>query len=352
VTPGHPALFRITGPLLAGVLVGLPACGPADDGDDIAWRRHSLTAFCQVNVTGKGLKQVETDYLPHVIACENGGADMEALKAQAVAARSFMRYKIKQNGGSICDSQSCQVYSCSNQPKQKHYDAVSATAGQVLVHSGVVICAFYVAGAKPSTNSCKALSSDPDPTNTEKYVTYNSGKSGNSVIQSTLGWVSSTNKYNRGCKSQNGAHCLSLKGKSYSEILRYYYGDDIQLVTSTGSCVSPPPPDPDQGVPEPQDPDQGAPEPPDPEPPALDGSVPSEQDSLPPQNDAGAPTPGSDGLPPSYQSPGSGPQTALRGGCSLGGHRGTSTPGTSVLLLLLVLVVLVRGATSAGAARR
>jgi MYXO-CTERM domain-containing protein len=111
----------------------------------------------------------------------------------------------------------------------------------VLIYSGVVVCAFYVAGAKPSTPDCKALPSDPDPTNTEKYVTYNEGKIGSDVVQSKLGWVDPGNIYNRGCKSQNGAHCLSLAGRPYPEILRYYYGADIQLVTAPGPCVNPPP---------------------------------------------------------------------------------------------------------------
>jgi len=314
-------------------VLGLCACGP--EGGDIGWLRSPLSAMCTVNVTGSGVKQVETDYLPHVVACENGGADTEALKAQAVAARSFMYYKIKTDGGSICDGQSCQVYSCSAQPSQKHYDAVSATAGQVLAYSGVVICAFYVAGAKPSTPTCQALSSDPDGTNTETYVTYNEGKSGNDLIQSTLGWVDPANKYNRGCKSQNGAHCLSLKGKKYPEILRFYYGADIQLVTATGSCVTPPPPPKDQAV---TKPDAKPPKPADVglqdtgSPPRVDGLQPS---------DTGA-SPWFEGPSPVTQDQGGWPSHSLQGGCSL--SRSVSPAGSvcSVMLLGLVLLALVR----------
>jgi MYXO-CTERM domain-containing protein len=224
-------------------MVTIPALALAGCGDegDVSWLRQPLSAFCTVDVTGKGTRQVETDYLPHVVACENGAADTEALKAQAVAARSYLYYKIKQEGGSICDGTGCQVYTCSNKPQQKHFDAVRATSGQVLVYSGVVICGFYVAGAKPSTPTCEPLPTDPDPTKTEKYVTYNEGRSGADVTQSTLGWVDPGNIYNRGCKSQNGAHCLSLAGRPYPEILRFYYGADIQLVTAPGSCVNPPP---------------------------------------------------------------------------------------------------------------
>jgi hypothetical protein len=228
--PTGRALLVLLAPGL--LLVG---CGEGLEIDEIEW---PLTAMCTVTVTGKGSKDVENDYLPHVVTCENGSADTEALKAQAVAARTYLYYKAK-SSGSICDGTSCQVYTCSSQPSAKHYAAVKATAGQVLVYSNVVICAFYVAGAKPSTSSCYPLSSDPDSTNTEKYVTYNEGKSGNGITQSTLGWVSTSNLYNRGCQSQNGSHCLSLHGKGYGDIVKFYYGADIQLVTATGSCVSP-----------------------------------------------------------------------------------------------------------------
>jgi hypothetical protein len=166
---------------------------------------------------------------------------MEALKVQAVAARTYAYYKIK-TAGSVKDGTGDQVYSCGKSPSTKHYQAVKETAGQVLRYKGTVICAFYVAGAKPTASSCVAKSSDSDPTYTEKYVTYNAGKTGNSITQTKLGWVSTSNVYNRGCMSQNGSHCLSLHKKTYKQILPFYYGSDIEIVTATGSCVVPPTP--------------------------------------------------------------------------------------------------------------
>jgi hypothetical protein len=309
---------RVAGLVL---LSGLVACGETDDG--IARLVRPLQALCTVNVSGSGLKQVETDYLPHVVTCENGAADTEALKAQAVAARTFMYYKIKTEGGTIGDGQSDQVYTCSSQPQQKHYDAVNATAGQVLIYQGVVICSFYVAGAKPSTANCVAASGDSDPTSTEKYVTYNEGKTGSSVEQSSLGWVDPSNKYNRGCKSQNGAHCLSLKGKPYHEILPFYYGADIQLVTATGSCVTPQPdssvPTPDKGV---AQPDKSV---------ALDGLQPG--DGASDRQHAVGDGSGGDGPPPFI--PGQG--NVLEGGCSIAA--GPTLPWP--LLLATVLLGLL-----------
>jgi hypothetical protein len=230
--------------LLAGSL--LSACGGFEEEWEINAHRQPLSAYCSVSVIGKGTKQMETDYLANVINCENGAADLEALKAQAVAARTYAYYKIA-TSGSIKDGTGDQVYSCGKTPSAKHHQAVKETSGQVLRYQGKVICAFYVAGAKPSASNCVATSGDSDPTSTEKYVTYNASKSGGGITQSKLGWVSASNLYNRGCMSQNGSHCQAVNKKGYKEILKFYYGSDIELITTTGSCVvpsTPPPPPP------------------------------------------------------------------------------------------------------------
>jgi hypothetical protein len=320
-------LLSWRGGLVTALCALLSACSPT--GDAIDWIRRPVGAICKVNVTGVGIRQVETDYVPHVVACENGGASAEALKAQAVAARSYMYYRVL-NSGSICDGTKCQVYTCSNKPQQKHYDAAKATAGQVLVWGGVVICSFYVAGAKPSTPTCQALASDSDPTKTEKYVTYNAGKSGGGITQSPLGWVSPTNKYNRGCKSQNGADCLATKGKLYPQILRFYYGDDIQLVSATGSCVTPPK---DAAVPT-----DGAPK--------LDTKgFPQKDthrlDSSAPLSDGYPPHTG-DGLPPVHVP---GDQEGQSGGCGIAASASISL-SSPILLWPLLLFLIWRRRTS------
>jgi hypothetical protein len=231
-------LARVLFCLSVTALPMLPSCSDTEE-DGIGMLYFPVEAFCEVNVIGIGWIDAETDYLPHVIQCENGGADMEALKAQAVAARSYMYYKMA-SSGSVQDGTGDQVYSCGRTPTAEHMAAVAATAGQVLTYSGVVICAFYVAGADPSNRStCVATGSDSDPTNTERYVTYNEGLSGNDIEQTTLGWVDPGNVYNRGCKSQWGARCLDERDYDYTQILRFYYGADIGIETAEGSCITP-----------------------------------------------------------------------------------------------------------------
>ncbi|HVO30450.1 MAG TPA: SpoIID/LytB domain-containing protein [bacterium] len=197
-----------------------------------------IAAYCQITVTGKGVKAMEDDYLPHVVHCENGGAGPEALKEQAVAARSYAYYKIE-TSGAVSDGQGDQVYTCSSGPTQAEIDAVNATRGQILVYHGDVIAAFFVAGAKPSNHtSCVATASDPDSTNTEQYVTYNEGKSGTQVTQTTLGYVNPSNYRNRGCMSQWGSRCLDSAGASYADMVQFYYGMDIGLDTAPGTCTT------------------------------------------------------------------------------------------------------------------
>jgi hypothetical protein len=69
-------------------------------------------------------------------------------------------------------------------------------------------------------------------------VTYNHGKTGKSVDQTSLGWIGAPgNGQNRGCMSQLGARCLEQKKDyNYAQILRFYYGADIKLTQADGPC--------------------------------------------------------------------------------------------------------------------
>jgi MYXO-CTERM domain-containing protein len=190
-------------------------------------------AFCDIEVDGHGTVAMEEEYLANVIFCENGDADIEALKAMAIAARSVAYWEIGFNG-SICDSTDCQVFSCDGAPSSKHYQAVRETAGQYLYYGDEVTYGFYVRGDEPD-EYCEG-SAD------EAYVTYNEGNAGNDVKQTDLGWVSDPSEggygQNRGCMSQLGMQCLENEWEyDHVEILQFYYGDDIQVGQARGSCV-------------------------------------------------------------------------------------------------------------------
>jgi len=229
------------------VLALAASCGSPDGEPEVV--PAPFEGFCEIEVDGIGTLDLEGDYLPHVVQCENGGAGPEALAAQAISARSYAYYKI-QTSGRIADGTSDQVYSCGKTPALEHVEAVERTRGVVLAYADVPIAAFYVAGAKPSDReTCVAVAGDDDPTNTERWVTYNEGRAGNEVEQTPLGWVDPSNVRNRGCMSQWGSRCLEERGDSFATIARFYYGADIVLARAEGcapapTSFAPPPPGP------------------------------------------------------------------------------------------------------------
>lgn len=194
------------------------------------------SAYCSVKVVGKGVKATEEDYLPNVITCENGGAGLEALKAQAIAARSVAYYEMA-SYGDICDGQGCQVYSCGKTPSALAKQAVAETSGMYLSFGSMLTYGFYVDGdPKTAPSACVGSKSYAN----EKWITYNDGKTGTAVKQTPLGYIGPPGfGQNRGCMSQWGARCLEKTGEDYLGILRFYYGADIQVLQAPGSCVKP-----------------------------------------------------------------------------------------------------------------
>lgn len=178
----------------------------------------------------------EGNYLPNVVRRENGAASFEALKAQAVAARSFAYHTLRGNTF-IRNSTADQVYSLGgSQPNTggRWEEAVRATAGEILSFNNILTATFYVAGAIPSSSTGIATAGDPDRTNTERFVTYTFANNllGPNNTGTTLGFVgtpSNPNFPNRGAMSQNGSDRLSDDGAFYQDILKFYYGGDIQL---------------------------------------------------------------------------------------------------------------------------
>lgn len=226
--------------IVASSVVLLTACASAGDARDqdrepdsehVGEVSEGLTAQCTANVIGHGVVDVEKVYLPDVVHCENGGAPLESLKAQAIAARTYLYYKLE-TSSSISDGQGDQVLSCGSHAGALEKQAVAETAGMILRYSGTTIAAFFVAGGNASPPACHDSSSS-----TSGDVTYNAGKTGNAIHQTPLGFVDPSNLRNRGCMSQLGSRCLADEGKKADAILKFYYGDDIAITEATGPCV-------------------------------------------------------------------------------------------------------------------
>lgn len=97
-----------------------------------------------INVQGFGSVDLET-YVKRIYEMPSSWGDeggFEALKAQAVAARSYALAYTNNGLGSICATEQCQVYKPANKGG-KWEEAVNATAGWVLIANGSPFSAWY-----------------------------------------------------------------------------------------------------------------------------------------------------------------------------------------------------------------
>lgn len=112
-----------------------------------------------IKVAGYGTISLEDNYLKGISEMPRSWP-LEALKAQAVAARTYaMKWLQDHPGGSICTTQACQVYNGAringtSAADQNWYRAVAETRGIVITYAGSPISAWY-----SSTNGGYTLSS-------------------------------------------------------------------------------------------------------------------------------------------------------------------------------------------------
>ncbi|MCL2527083.1 MAG: SpoIID/LytB domain-containing protein [Defluviitaleaceae bacterium] len=83
---------------------------------------------------------------------------IEALKAQAVASRTFMVYRMNEgshshNGFDLCDNTHCQSYRGASREHASTTQAVNDTRGTMIYHNNAVILAVYFASSGGSTDN-------------------------------------------------------------------------------------------------------------------------------------------------------------------------------------------------------
>ncbi len=140
------------------------------------------TAYVNVYIDD-GIKEMKLEeYLVGVVAAEMPASyELEALKAQAVAARTYTLYKqnhggcTAHTGADICtDSSHCQAYMTVDEMEDvwgndaeknltKITEAVSSTIGEVLLYDGEEIQVFYHACAGGMTENCENVYSEALP---------------------------------------------------------------------------------------------------------------------------------------------------------------------------------------------
>ncbi len=134
------------------------------------------------------------------------GAPMEALRAQAVAARSFLTAaKNRHHGFDFCDTTHCQFLRQPPDPPDAAFRAAESTRGLTLQYRGQTIPAFYSADCGGHTDS-----SPPGPDG-YAYARVECPRQSGSRRGHGLGLC------------QEGAAALAAEGRLYLEILSFYY---------------------------------------------------------------------------------------------------------------------------------
>lgn len=152
-------------------------------------------------------------YLQGVVPSEMPSSwEHEAHKAQAIAARSYAianKGKRAKYGYDLKDTPEDQAYGGASAEKSNTNDAVTETAGIVLVCQGKIISAYYSASAGGRTNT------------------------GGQVWSKDLPFLKSVPSYDDGVKknghgvgmSQYGANNLAKRGYNGYQILKYFYAN-------------------------------------------------------------------------------------------------------------------------------
>ncbi len=180
-----------------------------------------------VTVEGSGTYDFE-EYIAGVVNAEIGydtGNNIEAMKAQAVAARTFTLYMTENCTKPIANSQNTQAFkTASNRSKE----AAKATEGQVLTYDGNIFLSQY---------DHYNLSSCSDGWCTATYTKQPNNEKHEVKIPETY-----ANKYDRlgghgNGMSQVAALYLQDQNYNYEKILKYFYSEGVQI-SKIGSSIS------------------------------------------------------------------------------------------------------------------
>jgi len=124
------------------------------------WGRSGLyPGAIDITLGPAGIRVVErTDvetYIAGVVASEMPASfPLEAMKAQAVAARTYALYHLgshSSEGADLCGRVHCQAYAGRPRPESRAARAAAETAGEVLVWNGLLLDAMYSAACGGST---------------------------------------------------------------------------------------------------------------------------------------------------------------------------------------------------------
>ena len=165
------------------------------------------------------------DYIKGVVPSEMpSGWEAEALKAQAIAARSYALANLGKRaafGYDLKDTPEDQAYGGASAETDKTNSLVEETDGLVLTYNYKVVSAFYTASAGGQTVTTKeAWGSDIPYIRSVPSYDDNVGKKGHGIGM-----------------SQHGANNLAKQGYNAYQILNYFY-KNIKFARANGSAIN------------------------------------------------------------------------------------------------------------------
>lgn len=165
------------------------------------------------------------DYLKGVVPSEMpSGWEFEALKAQAIAARSYALANLGKRasfGYDLKDTPEDQAYGGASAETSKTNTAVEETSGLVLTYNYKVVSAFYSASAGGQTVTAKEAWGNDVP-----------------YVRSVPSFDDNVKKNGHGIgMSQHGANNLAKQGYNAYQILNYFY-KNVKFAKANGSSVN------------------------------------------------------------------------------------------------------------------
>lgn len=165
------------------------------------------------------------DYIKGVVPSEMPSSwELEALKAQAIAARSYALANLGKRaslGYDLKDTSEDQAYGGASAETSKTNKAVDETSGLVLTYNYKVVSAFYSASAGGQTVTAKEAWGNDVP-----------------YVRSVPSFDENVKKNGHGIgMSQHGANNLAKQGYNAYQILNYFY-KNVKFARANGSSIN------------------------------------------------------------------------------------------------------------------
>lgn len=233
----HPYFWVFMGALILIILIPVLWAAYDEGGDgDTGGGNSGITYVAgyesckSITVTGKGTYPLET-YIAGVVEHEAyKDESMEALKAQAIAARTYVIYKTNNCQNAIAASEGLQTFSTN--PSAISIQAANESAGQVLTYKGKIFESNYDSFCYDDPR-CPDAVRNSDGTYTVTYIKRPNGEK-HKITLSQKKQYSRIPYYGHGMgMSQLYSYQLASQGKKYDEILKFFYSSGVEISSIT-----------------------------------------------------------------------------------------------------------------------